>query len=194
MCTGNICRSPAAERLLVNKCGGTVDVSSAGTAALEGQPIAPLMRELLVAEGAEVDQFAARALRPVQIKQADLVLGLTRAHRAAVVQLVPAAVRRTFALREFARVLGSSSFSVPRSETFSGRLAASIPIAAAHRVALAQPDQGDDDVLDPYGGTTEDYALSFRQLAEAVSTIAALLEAEPSDEVCDPRRHRERTH
>ena len=31
VCTGNVCRSPAVERLLADKSGSTVGVSSAGT-------------------------------------------------------------------------------------------------------------------------------------------------------------------
>ena len=47
VCTGNLCRSPAAERLLASKLGPTVKVSSAGTHALVGQPISEPMAALL---------------------------------------------------------------------------------------------------------------------------------------------------
>ena len=47
VCTGNICRSPAVERLLTRKLGPTVSVSSAGTHALVGHPIAEPMASLL---------------------------------------------------------------------------------------------------------------------------------------------------
>ena len=38
VCTGNVCRSPAVERLLASKLGPTVSVASAGTHALVGHP------------------------------------------------------------------------------------------------------------------------------------------------------------
>ena len=47
VCTGNVCRSPAAERLLASKLGSTVQVASAGTHALVGQPISEPMAALL---------------------------------------------------------------------------------------------------------------------------------------------------
>ena len=48
VCTGNVCRSPAVERLLASKLGPTVRVSSAGTHALVGHPISEPMAALLL--------------------------------------------------------------------------------------------------------------------------------------------------
>jgi protein-tyrosine phosphatase len=39
VCTGNVCRSPAVERLLTGQLFPTVTVSSAGMHALVGHPI-----------------------------------------------------------------------------------------------------------------------------------------------------------
>ena len=39
ICTGNVCRSPAAERLLAHALGPSVHVASAGTYALAGQAV-----------------------------------------------------------------------------------------------------------------------------------------------------------
>ena len=47
VCTGNVCRSPAVERLLASKLGPTVSVRSAGTHALVGHPISEPMAALL---------------------------------------------------------------------------------------------------------------------------------------------------
>src|SRR4029453_8303241 len=105
VCTGNVCRSPAVERLLDDRLGPTVSVSSAGTHALVGQPISEPMAALLRDTGVEPDSFEARRLSEQMLKQADLILSMTRAQRSLVVELWPAAVRRTFTLREFARLL-----------------------------------------------------------------------------------------
>jgi protein-tyrosine phosphatase len=43
------------------------------------------------------------------LKEADLILPMTRNQRGLVVELWPAAVRRTFTLREFARLLMMSA-------------------------------------------------------------------------------------
>ena len=93
------------ERLLAQKLGPTVSVSSAGTHALVGHPISEPMARLLRSSGAEEAVFAARRLTEKLVKEADLVLALTRAQRGLVVELWPPAVRRTFTLREFARLL-----------------------------------------------------------------------------------------
>ncbi len=98
VCTGNVCRSPAVERLLASKLGPTVSVASAGTHALVGHPISEPMAVLLRNSGVEDVPFEARRLSEQMLREADLVLPLTRAQRSLVVELWPAAVRRTFTL------------------------------------------------------------------------------------------------
>ena len=106
VCTGNVCRSPAAERLLAHALGPSVTPSSAGIQALIGQPISAPMDALIAEVGADPAGFEARVLTEAQLREADLVLAMTRAHRSAIVELAPAAVRRCFTLREYARLLG----------------------------------------------------------------------------------------
>ena len=74
VCTGNVCRSPAVERLLASKLGPTVTVSSAGTHALVGHPISEPMAALLLDSDVEPDSFEARRLSEQMLKEADLVL------------------------------------------------------------------------------------------------------------------------
>ncbi|WP_418608121.1 hypothetical protein [Georgenia sp. SUBG003] len=106
VCTGNICRSPAVEHLFRAAFGATsgVTVASAGTGALVGQPVHGPMADLLRGVDVDPDGFAARRVTEQMLRGADLVLPLTRDHRAQVVDLAPAAVRRTFTVREFARL------------------------------------------------------------------------------------------
>jgi protein-tyrosine phosphatase len=178
VCTGNICRSPAVERLLRLMFGPSagIAVASAGTGALVGQPIHEPMAALLREAGADTEGFAARRLTEAMVRDADLVLALTRAHRAAVVKLWPGAVRRTFTLRELAR-LGAQ---VDRNdlETRAGpgtapadRIAALMPLAAARR---SQVPADLDDVIDPYRQKTRLYQASFDEILPAVCTIAQL--------------------
>jgi protein-tyrosine phosphatase len=105
VCTGNVYRSPAVERLLASKLGPTVTVGSAGTHALVGHPTAQPMASLLPDGGVDPDAFETRRLSEEMLKNADLILSMTRAQRGLVVDRWPAAVRRTFTLREFARLL-----------------------------------------------------------------------------------------
>ena len=176
VCTGNVCRSPAVERLLGQKLGPTVSVSSAGTHALIGHPISEPMARLLQREGVEDRAFAARLLTEKLVKEADLVLALTRAQRRLVVDLWPPAVRRTFTVREFARLLAHVDPSALPDGTPSERLRIAMPLVVATR-GLGRTSAADDDVIDPYRLSDGVYAASFADIAAAVDTVAGALKA-----------------
>ena len=63
------------------------------------------MADLLDDAGIAARGFVAQQLTRELVRDASLVLALTRKHRSAVVRLEPAALRRTFTLRELARLL-----------------------------------------------------------------------------------------
>jgi protein-tyrosine phosphatase len=170
VCTGNVCRSPAAERLLGGKLGPTVAVSSAGTHALIGHSIAEPMAALLLDSGFESDSFEARRLSEHMIKDADLVLAMTRAQRGLVVELWPPAVRRAFTLREFARLVSAVDPAALPTGPPAQRLRAAIPLAAAGRGRQRMSPE-DDDVVDPFRLSNEIYAASFAQITSAVDAI-----------------------
>jgi low molecular weight protein-tyrosine phosphatase len=170
VCTGNVCRSPAAERLLASKLGPTVQVASAGTHALVGQPISEPMAALLRDSRLEPQPFEARRLSEQMLKDADLILSMTRAQRGLVVELWPAAVRRTFTLREFARLLGWVDSAALPSGTSAERLKAAIPLAAAAR-GRERTSPGEDDVVDPFRQSNEVYADSFAQIVTAIDSL-----------------------
>jgi protein-tyrosine phosphatase len=174
VCTGNICRSPAVELLLAQELGPTVSVSSAGTHALIGHPISEPMARLLRENGVQDETFAARRLTEKLVKGADLVLAVTRAQRSLVVDLCPPAVRRTFTLREFARLLGQLEPSALPDGTPAERLRAALPLAAAER-GLQRISAEEDDVADPFRLSDEVYAASFAEITTAVNVIAATL-------------------
>jgi len=170
VCTGNVCRSPAAERLLANQLGPSVSVSSAGTHALVDHPISEPMAVLLRQAGVDPEPFQGRRLSEQMLKEADLVLTMTLAQRGLVVEICPSAVRRTFTLREFARLMSWVDPSVLPSGTAADRLRAAIPIAAAGRGrGRRSPDDG--DVIDPFRLSNTVYADSFAQITSAVDSI-----------------------
>jgi low molecular weight protein-tyrosine phosphatase len=170
VCTGNVCRSPAVERLLSRDLGPTVFVSSAGTHALVGQPISEPMARLLRRNGVPDGAFVARRLTESLVKGSDLVLALTRAQRSLVVELWPPAIRRTFTVREFARLLKRIDRSALPEGNPAERLGAAVPLAAAqrgHRLASPQAD----DVVDPFRLSDDVYAASFAEITSAVNVI-----------------------
>jgi protein-tyrosine phosphatase len=127
------------------------------------------MEALLRGAGLEPDPFEARRLSE-QMREADLVLSMTRAQRGLVVELWPAAVRRTFTLREFARLLGWVDPLALSTGTPVERLRGAIPLAAAERGRqLTPPDE--DDVVDPFRLSNKVYADSFAQIVAAVERI-----------------------
>jgi len=132
------------------------------------------MAALLRNAGIEESPFEARRLSEQLLKDANLVLPLTRAQRSLVVELWPAAVRRSFTLREFARLLSCVDPSTLPSGLLAERLRAAIPLAAAER-GRARTSPDDDDVVDPFRLSDEVYAKSFEQMREAIETIVNVL-------------------
>jgi protein-tyrosine phosphatase len=100
---------------------------------------------------------------------------MTRAQRGLVVELWPAAVRRAFTLREFARLLDRVDASVLLTGSPAERLRAVIPLVAAERGQLRAPPDDDDDVIDPFRLSNDVYAESFAQITAAVNVIISHL-------------------
>ena len=174
VCSGNICRSPAAALLLDDVLGTRgVIASSAGTIARPGLPISPEFAQLLADDGVPSYRFASRPLTERLIADADLILALAREHRSRVVSLVPAALRRTYTLKEFARlasaVPATDLVDVPR--TARERLLNLTALAARFRTPVPR---GADDVEDPFGRSLADYRTAYAEIHEAVATIAEL--------------------
>jgi protein-tyrosine phosphatase len=173
VCTGNVCRSPAAERLLTSTFGESVAPASAGTHALVGQPISPPMGALLASAGADPGGFAARSLVEPLVKSAELILTMTQDQRGDVVEMWPKAVRRTFTLKEFARLLAAVDPRRLPDNSVAERLRDAVPLAAAQRRQVDDPRV--DEVVDPYGLADEVYAAAFADIQSAVTQIAVIL-------------------
>jgi len=173
VCTGNICRSPMAERLLQagldNVSPGEFEVRSAGTHAMVGWDMAPQVQGLVHVLGGNTDDFEARLLTPQILQSQDLVLAMTREHRSAVVAMAPALLRRTFTLREFARIL--PHVRPVGTTTAEGWGSILLPAARLRSRVMANPEE--DNVIDPYRRDEEVYQEMMHQLAPAVQRIVA---------------------
>jgi low molecular weight protein-tyrosine phosphatase len=174
VCTGNICRSPAAEFLLRAGLGDDagIEVTSAGISALAGEPVADPMARLLRARGVDPTGFVARQLDPVAVRGADLVLTMTAEQRSAVVGRAPAAVRRTFTLGEFADLSRLVDVTEVRARHSADRLAELV--AAAPR-ARSRRGSRQDDVEDPYGRPEEVFRRVLAQIEAAVDSLLGVL-------------------
>ncbi len=171
VCTGNICRSPAAELLLRAGLGSVagVEVTSAGLSAPVGAPVAEPMARLLRARGVDPGTSRARQLQPSAVRDADLVLTMTAAQRRAVVTSVPSAVRRAFTLVEFAEVAALAEVDrLPGgpAERISAVVRAA-PRARTQRIGTT----AEDDVEDPYGRSEEVFARVLDRIDSAVERL-----------------------
>jgi protein-tyrosine phosphatase len=139
------------------------------------------MAALLRGMGVEPEPFEARLLSEQMLKEADLILPMTRAQRGFVVELWPAVVRRAFTLRELARLLTLVDRSAVPPGSPRDRLPALIRLAAAERGRMRVPPE-EDDVVDPFRLANAVYAKSFEQIVSAVGLITAgLLQSHRSD-------------
>ncbi|WP_374009463.1 low molecular weight phosphatase family protein [Leifsonia sp. LS-T14] len=174
VCTGNICRSPAAESLLRERLGNRADVivESAGTRAMSGRGVAAPMLELLAQRGIDASGHIARQLSRPMLEQADLVLTATRRHRADAAALYPAGVKRMLTLAQFGALARSietpgAATAVPALRELADRAARGGSPGGA----------GDGDIVDPYGRSMSVYRTSLRQLAAAIEPVGAWITA-----------------
>lgn len=175
VCTGNICRSPAAELLLRSAVGphAGISIASAGTAAVVGAPVEPPMAALLRDRGVDAAGARGRQLDPVEVRTADLVLTMTARHRSTVVSRAPAAVRRTFTLREFAdvaRLLADDLDARGPAERL-----ATLVVEAPRARALRASGAAHDDIEDPYGRSDAVFERVLSEIETAVDAVAAAL-------------------
>lgn len=187
MCTGNICRSPIAELLLEQELRGThTGITSAGTHALVGAAMPPRAQALAAQLGVEpalAQAHAGQLLTAELIADATLIVTMSREQRRYTVENWPEARRKSFTIREFARLAASvtpqeiealrTQFPQP-----SERLAAAVERVAAKRGRVTPPEKPeDDDVVDPYRRSRRTYRRSGEQLAPAAASTAAFVRA-----------------
>lgn len=183
VCSGNICRSPLAEQLLRVGLASwpEVTVASAGTIGLTGQGMPNEAADLSRHFGGEPSGHVARVLTAEHLSEASLVFAMSREHRRAIVELFPKAIRYTFTIREFARLVSGvtdedldDAAALPLHDVV-GRFSTLVGFAASQRGAVSPPESPeDDDVVDPYRRSDEVYAESARQLVPAVNDVVSL--------------------
>lgn len=121
VCTGNICRSPLAEALLVRALQGRgvegVAVTSAGTGAWDGAPASEGAYLVGLERGLDLSGHRARLLTRELVVQADLILTMARHHRARVDEL--GGEGRVFVLGEYG---GREGDEAEVSDPFGGDL------------------------------------------------------------------------
>jgi protein-tyrosine-phosphatase len=126
VCTANICRSPMAQELfnaLAENAGLPFRAESAGTAALEGTPMAD--KSVAVLEEAGIHH--ARQVSEAMVGEAELVLAMTPQHVATLRRLGGNPPRGIHTLPEYATGIAGEGIADPYGLTM-----------AAHRSTLRQ--------------------------------------------------------
>lgn len=188
VCTGNICRSPMTEQLLEDALNDAhVSIRSAGTRARDGMRMPPEAQRLTVHYGGDpgrAERHGSTVLGPEMLRSAHLVVVMGRDHRRELVEMDPTITRRTFTLRELARLVAGLEDETLRDAAAraSGRgddrarLAEILAVIAARRGIGAPPSHPeDDDVVDPYGRSAETYMRSGTQIVDALPAVSRVI-------------------
>ncbi len=171
VCTGNICRSPAAELILDALALPGVRVESAGTSALRGENVDAPMLRMLENDGVPTAGFQARQLSVPIIQNSNLILAATSAHRSVILREVPGALRRTFTLRELADLIELAELDGPLESRER-----SVQLSQLIRLRSVRSRDAENDIEDPYGLSEAHYLRAYRTISDAVrGPIARLL-------------------
>jgi protein-tyrosine phosphatase len=149
--------------------GASARVHSAGTLHWDG-PATEQALEVMHELGIDMTTHRSRPLSAELLRDADLVLGMTRNHVWAAASHSPEAVDRAFLVGELVR-LGTTVGPRGAGETVRDWVA---------RVAAARPDAGPvgratDEVADPLGEPLEAFRETARRLDAELKAVAALL-------------------
>ena len=184
VCSGNICRSPLASQLLAARLadlGDRVAFRSAGTVARDGDPMHPRAAAWSTYLGGDPDPHQARYLQPARLRGVDLVLAMAREHRTAVVSAVPALTRRSFTMRELARLAARLSDQDLRGavaaveDSDAARLRGLLDLLASTRGLVPPVARADDDVVDPIARSSSVFELAARQIDDASGQVERVL-------------------
>ncbi len=118
VCSGNTCRSPMAAALLLQagrSCPGFTapEVFSAGLAAADGEKASEHARGVMREAGIDLEKHISVLLNEEQVGKATLILVMTRRQRELLLQRYPAAVNKTYLLKEYAGIAGNPDVADP---------------------------------------------------------------------------------
>lgn len=175
VCTGNVCRSPMAELFFRAWADPSADikVASAGMHALVGSPMDTSSAAVLSHLGIDPSGHRARQFQPWMAADADLILTAEVFHRDLLLEEVPTAFRRTFTMKEFARL-------VPHVRP--GDVQDVVAQAVAARALAGPVGDGEDDMPDPYLGNIDKARAIAEQVTHSVRAAIGVLGLWPAGE------------
>ncbi len=184
VCTANHCRSPMGQQLLRHSAAGRFgdgawQIESAGTDVPGAWPMHEHAASVLAGRLPRVQPHTSQPLSGRVIVDADLVLTASRRQRGFVVRAVPAAIGRTFTIRQFARLCDAVA-PIPAETTDPGELGRRLVVEARLARSSLQPVPGEqEDLPDPIGGTLADFQVCADRLQDAIDRILRPLPVPP---------------
>ncbi|MGE5289863.1 MAG: hypothetical protein ACM3ML_22280 [Micromonosporaceae bacterium] len=184
VCTGNMCRSPLAERLARARLAASgvvgVEVESAGTHGVSGAPVHPDTAEVLMRLGGDPAGFVARRLTKEMADVADLVLTATREHRDFVSATCLEAAGRVFTILEFCALAGAvSPASLAPAREAGDRARALMAAVAPLRHGTDAEPAGALDIADPVGRPMAAQEAAAAVIARALDCPLSLIAGQP---------------
>jgi protein-tyrosine phosphatase len=181
VCTGNICRSPMAEQMLIQKAEQNklpITVVSAGVMAMTGDPMTPQSADAMTKRGFTPTKHISQDLTPKLLEEADLVLTATLDHRSAIARMLPKASKYSFTIDEFARLTSflradpefQEEFKKKPKETRDQYLKRAMHEAVLLR-GMVPTNLDPKDVVDPYGESIEVY----NEVAENIDVMLEII-------------------
>ena len=180
VCTGNLCRSPVAERLTASWAQKTLGANAAALRGSIGSPTGAPVPALAISRaaalrrmGGQPDGFRSRPMTAGMAEEADLVLTATRRQRRLVLEMAPRALRRTFTLREAADLLSEVDLDGLRPLSPTAR-ARELAVRLDARRGYRRVSQ-EDDILDPIGRRQAVHDETAKAIATALRPLAGVL-------------------
>jgi protein-tyrosine phosphatase len=187
VCTGNICRSPMAEQMLIQKAEKNklpITVVSAGVMAMTGDPMTPQSADAMSERGYKATKHISQDLTPKMLEEADLVLTATLEHRSELARMLPKASKYSFTIDEFARLTSflmadpefQEEFKKKAKETREHYLKRAMQEAVLLR-GMVPTNLDPKDVIDPYGESTKVYSQVAEHIEGSLEIIVDWLKA-----------------
>lgn len=174
VCTGNICRSPMAHRMLEwfveeNGCADHVVVESAGTWATSGFPATVEAVDVLARRGIDLDSHRSQALDPRVLRDADLVVVMTSVHVKELTGVDPEGVGKMRLLKELADLAAAV-----RDEDASAGRGSKHAIEALLKAPRPEPRRA-LDLDDPIGLPMSAYERCAGEIEAGIRALADVL-------------------